>query len=161
MKSTMKHGIFLAILAAGLYALSSPFSKLLLAYMPPTLMAGFLYLGAGLGMIVIFLIRKMSGRPERESGLTRQELPYTVAMVLLDIAAPICLLFGLSMTTAANASLLIFREIPGILFIAALALMVIGAWLSSQDKPLSESFSLSFPFSRPGRLQRRSDQAGQ
>ena len=118
MKSTMKHGIFLAILAAGLYALSSPFSKLLLAYMQPTLMAGFLYLGAGLGMIVIFLIRKMSGRPERESGLTRQELPYTVAMVLLDIAAPICLLFGLSMTTAANASLLNNFEIVATALIA-------------------------------------------
>lgn len=30
MESSMKHGIFLAVLAAGLYALSSPFSKLLL-----------------------------------------------------------------------------------------------------------------------------------
>ena len=51
MKPSMKHGIFLAVLAAGLYALSSPFSKLLLPFMPSTLMAGFLYLGAGLGMI--------------------------------------------------------------------------------------------------------------
>jgi drug/metabolite transporter (DMT)-like permease len=30
-------------------------------------------------------------------------------------------------------SLLIFREIPGILFVAALVLMIIGAWLSSGD----------------------------
>ena len=37
-------------------------------------------------------------------------------------------------------SLLIFREIPGILFIATLILMIIGAWLSSQDKPLKETF---------------------
>ena len=34
MESTMKHGIFLAVLAAALYALSSPFSKLLLPFMP-------------------------------------------------------------------------------------------------------------------------------
>ena len=33
-------------------------------------------------------------------------------------------------------SLLIFRELPGSLFIAALILMIIGAWLSSADKPL-------------------------
>ena len=33
-------------------------------------------------------------------------------------------------------SLLIFREVPGLLFIAALILMIVGAWLSSQDKPL-------------------------
>lgn len=87
-ETTMKHGIFLAILAAGLYALSSPFSKLLLGFMPSTLMAGFLYIGAGLGMTLIGLIKKTAGRPETESRLTRQELPYTVAMIVLDIAAP-------------------------------------------------------------------------
>ena len=96
MKTDMKHGIFLAILAAGLYALSAPFSKLLLAYLPSTLMAGFLYIGAGLGMIAIALIKKAAGGSETESRLTRQELPYTIAMILLDIAAPICLLSGLS-----------------------------------------------------------------
>ena len=40
-------------------------------------------------------------------------------------------------------SLLIFREIPGILFIAALLLMIMGAWLSSQDKPLKETLHKS------------------
>lgn len=39
-------------------------------------------------------------------------------------------------------SLLIFREKPGHLFIAALILMIIGAWLSSQDKPLRDTFKL-------------------
>lgn len=117
----MKHGIFLAILAAGLYALSSPFSKLLLDYLPSTLMAGFLYLGAGIGMAAISLIKKASGKPETESRLTRQELPYTIAMVVLDIAAPICMLFGLTMTSAANASLLNNFEIVAT---AVIALMV-------------------------------------
>ena len=50
MKNKLTYGIFLAILAAALYAINSPFSKLLLDYMPSTLMAGFLYVGAGLGM---------------------------------------------------------------------------------------------------------------
>ena len=58
MDKSVKKGIFLAILAAGLYAISSPLSKLLLDYMPPTLMAGFLYIGAGVGMSVIAFIRK-------------------------------------------------------------------------------------------------------
>ena len=118
LKPALKHGIFLAILAAGLYALNSPFSKLLLDYMPSTLMAGFLYAGAGLGMIAINLIRKASGRSGTEDGLTRKEPPYTVVMVLLDIAAPICLLFGLSMTTAANVSLLNNFEIVATALIA-------------------------------------------
>lgn len=120
MKSTMKHGIFLAVLAAGLYALSSPFSKLLLQYMPSTLMAGFLYLGAGLGMTALAFGRKAAGRPEAEARLTRKELPYTIAMIVLDIAAPISLLFGLTMTTAANASLLNNFEIVATALIALL-----------------------------------------
>ncbi len=121
LKSDNKKGIFLAILAAGLYALSSPFSKLLLDYLPSTLMAGFLYLGAGIGMATMALIRKASGKSETESPLTREELPYTILMVVLDIAAPICMLFGLTMTTAANASLLNNFEIVAT---AIIALMV-------------------------------------
>ena len=120
MKPDMKHGIFLAVLAAGLYALSSPFSKLLLEYMPSTLMAGFLYLGAGLGMTALVFGRKAAGRPEAEARLTRKELPYTIAMIVLDIAAPISLLFGLTMTTAANASLLNNFEIVATALIALL-----------------------------------------
>ena len=120
MKPSMKHGIFLAVLAAGLYALSSPFSKLLLPFMPSTLMAGFLYLGAGLGMAALALGKKAVGRPESEARLTRKELPYTIAMIVLDIAAPISLLFGLTMTTAANASLLNNFEIVATAIIALL-----------------------------------------
>ena len=86
--------------------------------MPSTLMAGFLYIGAGLGMTLIFLIRKTAGRPGKEAPLTGRELPYTIAMIVLDIAAPICLLFGLSKTTAANASLLNNFEIVATAIIA-------------------------------------------
>ena len=118
MKLNIKHGIFLAILAAGLYALNSPFSKLLLTFLSPTLMAGFLYIGAGLGMVMILLIRRIAKLPETESSLTRKELPYTLAMIVLDIAAPIFLLFGLTKTTAANASLLNNFEIVATAIIA-------------------------------------------
>ena len=76
MDSGMRHGIFLAILAAGLYALNAPFSKLLLAYMPSTLMAGFLYIGAGIGMTVIDRIRKTTGKQGTEVRLTRGDLRF-------------------------------------------------------------------------------------
>ena len=118
MKPNIRHGIFLAVLAAGLYALNSPFSKLLLDYLPSTLMAGFLYVGAGTGMLVIALIRKLSNHLKTEEHLTKCELPYTIAMIILDIAAPICLLFGLTMTSAANASLLNNFEIVATALIA-------------------------------------------
>ena len=117
-KNSIGAGILLAVLAAALYAINAPFSKILLDYMPSTLMAGFLYLGAGLGMVVIAGIRKLRKTDRQELKLTRNELPYTVAMILLDIAAPICLLLGLRSTTSANASLLNNFEIVATALIA-------------------------------------------
>lgn len=111
-------GIFLAILAAALYAINSPMSKILLEYMPTTLMAGFLYIGAGIGMLVIALIKKIHKPNKVEKRLTKKEIPYTIAMILLDIAAPIFLLYGLKSTTAANASLLNNFEIVATAIIA-------------------------------------------
>ena len=118
MGKTAKGGIFLAILAAALYALNSPFSKILLDYMPPTLMAGFLYLGAGVGMLGIALARRAQRAEREEAPLTRADLPYTLAMIALDVAAPIFLLMGLAATTAANASLLNNFEIVATALIA-------------------------------------------
>ena len=127
MKNKRSTGIFLAILAAALYAVNSPFSKILLAYMPSTLMAGFLYLGAGLGMGVIALLRK--GKAGTEERITKAELPHTLAMIVLDIAAPIFLLIGLDNTTAANASLLNNFEIVAT---AIIALMIFGEKISKR-----------------------------
>ena len=118
MKSSHRTGILLAILAAALYAINSPFSKLLLDYIPSTLMAGLLYLGAGLGMAVVALIRRVRKTPRAEEPFTRSDTPFVLAMILLDIAAPILLLLGLSMTTAANAALLNNFEIVATALIA-------------------------------------------
>lgn len=114
----IKKGIAFAILAASLYAINAPFSKILLEFMPPTLMAGFLYVGAGIGITFIALIRKMKKHETKELKLTKSELPYTIAMIILDIVAPICLLVGLNATTAANASLLNNFEIVATAIIA-------------------------------------------
>jgi len=129
MSKSTKTGIFLAIFAAALYAVNSPLSKLLLAYMPPTLMAGLLYVGAGLGMGIIALIRKTKKTEKVETKLTKAELPYTLAMILLDIVAPICLLIGLKSTTAANASLLNNFEIVAT---AIIALMIFKESISAR-----------------------------
>ena len=45
--------IFHALLAAALYAVSIPFSKLLLTHLAPTMLAAFFYIGAGVGMAVM------------------------------------------------------------------------------------------------------------
>lgn len=118
MQRETKGGIFCAVLAAVLYAVNAPFSKQLLHSLPPTLMAGFLYLGAGAGMALIAVIRRIRKTAGLESKLTRAELPYTVAMIVLDIAAPVCLMFGLRSTPAASAALLNNFEIVATALIA-------------------------------------------
>ncbi len=105
-KSSPGYGIFLALLSAALYALSVPFSKILLQFVPSTMMAGLLYIGAGIGMGAVAFFRKNAGKDSPEEKFTKAEFPYVLAMIILDIAAPISLMFGLSLTTAANASLL-------------------------------------------------------
>lgn len=93
-----------AIMAAALYAVNLPLVKLFLREVGPVMMAAFLYLGAGIGMALILQMKKRQEEPLER--LTRKELPYTIAMVLLDIAAPILLMLGIGRTTAANVSLL-------------------------------------------------------
>ena len=118
MEKTQKKAIGFALLAAVLYALNSPFSKLLLEKVPAAMMAAFLYLGAGVGLFLIGLFQRATGKKRREQPLTRRELPYTVGMVVLDIAAPIFLMLGLQRTTAANAALLNNFEIVATTVIA-------------------------------------------
>lgn len=143
-----------ALLAALLYAVSAPFSKLLLREIPPTMMAAFLYLGAGLGMALVGLVRQAGGG-RLGMKLTRRELPYTAAMVALDIAAPILLMVGLTMTTAANASLLnnfeivstaiiarlLFRESIGRRLWLAIGLITLSSLILSFEDASSLSFS--------------------
>ena len=106
-----------AVLAAAFYALNAPLSKLLLGRVAPAMMAAFLYLGAGLGMCLWLLVTRKS-RARTEQPLTRRDLPYTVGMIVLDVAAPIALMTGVARTSAASASLLNNFEIVATSLIA-------------------------------------------
>ena len=112
--------VLAAILAAALYALNAPASKLLLQHVAPSMMAALLYLGAGLGMGAMAGVRALSGRPSAEQHLTRRDWPFILGMIVLDILAPIFLMIGISRTTAANASLLNNFEIVATSLIALL-----------------------------------------
>ena len=156
----MKRAVAFAILAAALYALNAPASKLLLRNAPPTMMAGFLYLGAGLGMALMGLVRHQIGRGKQEMRLTKKDLPFTLGMVALDIAAPIFLMIGLTHTTAANASLLnnfeivatsliallIFREKIGKRLWIAIGLITLSSILLSVEDAGSFQFSVGSLF---------------
>lgn len=93
-----------AFLAAVFYAINVPISKVLLQYVGPTTMAALLYLGAGIGIGMMSLFNKKDR--EKAESLTKAELPYIVGMIVLDIAAPILLMLGISYGSSANASLL-------------------------------------------------------
>lgn len=104
-----------AILAAALYAINIPLSKILLHQVSPTMMAAFLYLGAGIGL---FIYQLFTPKKETNDPLTKEALPYTIGMIVLDIAAPILLMLGLQQTNSANASLLNNFEIVATSLIA-------------------------------------------
>lgn len=127
---------FFAILAAALYAINIPLSKVLLQFVQPTMMAAFLYLGAGVGLLFYGACTKEKGEK-----LTKAELPYTLGMIVLDIAAPILLMLGLQYTDSANVSLLnnfeivatsliaffVFREKLSKRLIVAIALVTVAS----------------------------------
>lgn len=110
--------IIYATLAAAFYAISTPLSKLLIGQVSPTIMASFLYLGAGIGVGVMYVFHwKNEKKSER---LTKNDLKYTIGMIVLDIIAPIFLMLGIKYGNASNASLLGNFEIVATTMIALL-----------------------------------------
>ena len=107
-----------AVYAALLYAISTPFSKILMEKIPPVFMAGLLYLGAALGMSIIALFTRK--KESDSSSFTVSDIPFLVMMVLLDIAAPILLMVALDHSSPESVSLLNNFEIVATSLIALL-----------------------------------------
>ena len=117
-KSGKSMAVIMALLAATFYAINTPFSKILLEKVTPTFMASFLYLGAGIGVGIMYLIN--SKKEKKIEKLSKTDLPYTVGMIVLDILAPIFLMIGINIGSASNASLLGNFEIVATTLIAIL-----------------------------------------
>ena len=86
--------IIYALLAAAFYAVNVPLSKILLKNVGPTTMAALLYLGAGIGIGIVSLINKKDR--EKSERLSKKDFPFVIGMIVLDIAAPIFLMLGIS-----------------------------------------------------------------
>ena len=104
MTSLNRKAVIFAVLAAALYALSTPFSKVIMNEIPPSFMAGFLYLGAGTGMLITNAFRKDTTTSVK--AFSHSNMPYLIGMVVLDIIAPIMLMLALTSSPAANISLI-------------------------------------------------------
>ncbi len=91
-----KH-VFLALGAAALFGVSTPLAKLLLGELPPVGLAGLLYLGSGLGLLIVRLLRHAAdGAPAaREMPLTIRDLRSLLGAVAAGgVIAPVLLLCG-------------------------------------------------------------------
>lgn len=118
-------GVPMALASAVLFGASTPLSKLLLGAVDPWLLAGLLYLGAGLGLAVVHFGRAALGIPAPEAPLRRSDLPWLAAVIVSGgVLGPLLLVFGLSRTTAASGALLLNLE--------GLATMAI-AWLAFRE----------------------------
>jgi drug/metabolite transporter (DMT)-like permease len=97
-----------ALAAAALFGASTPFAKQLVGGLPTLLLAGLLYLGSGIGLIAIRLIRD---RGWKTPGLRAGDWSWLLgAIVLGGAVGPALLMFGLARTTASAASLLLNLE---------------------------------------------------
>jgi drug/metabolite transporter (DMT)-like permease len=108
-----RRAVLFALASAALFGASTPLAKALVGNTDPFILAGLLYLGAGLGVAALrwFAPNVFSTADARESLLTRAELPWLAGAIAAGgVAGPILLMLGLAHTDAASASLLLTLE---------------------------------------------------
>ncbi len=111
MTSINRTGAYSALLAAGLFGVSTPLAKVLLSRLDAILLAGLLYLGAGVGLAALLAARRLRQRTIIATSLSRRDLPWLAGAVLSGgVLGPLLLMVGLARTSAANASLLLNSE---------------------------------------------------
>jgi drug/metabolite transporter (DMT)-like permease len=105
---TAPTAILAALLAALLFGASTPFAKLLVGDIAPILLAGLLYMGSGLGL---WLLRLARDRGLATPRLPAREWPWLLGAIAAGgVLGPVLLMYGLTRTSAANASLLLNLE---------------------------------------------------
>jgi drug/metabolite transporter (DMT)-like permease len=110
--TTAWSGAACAIGSAALFGASTPLAKRLLADgAQPLMLAGLFYLGSGVGLALMQLVRIGLRHRSSEAPLRRTDMPRLAAAVLLGGAlAPALLLLGLRSTSASAAALLLNLE---------------------------------------------------
>jgi drug/metabolite transporter (DMT)-like permease len=100
-----------AIVAAALFGAGVPLAKLLAGTVEAVPLAALLYLGSGVGLFLLQGVAALAGRPAREAGIARADLPWLAGATLAGgVVAPIALMAGLRSSPAATASLLLNLE---------------------------------------------------
>jgi drug/metabolite transporter (DMT)-like permease len=108
-----RDAVVLVLISAVLFGASTPAAKALLGAIDPTILAGLLYCGAGIGVAFLrhFGHRFLSAPGATEVALSGSDWPWLLAAILVGgIIGPILLMLGLTHTDAAAASLLLTLE---------------------------------------------------
>lgn len=99
----MRSSLFFALLSAMLFGVSTPFSKILLEETNPFQLAGLMYIGAGLGLMPVFLLRGSTPVIPRTD---KRNLLRILGMIVCGgLFGPVFLLFGLQLASASSVSL--------------------------------------------------------
>jgi drug/metabolite transporter (DMT)-like permease len=108
----MNHrAVIFALISAALFGVSTPAAKGLLGSIDPTVLAGLLYCGAGIGIAVLRRLASPFVGKHVQAPLTGSDVPWLAGAVAFGgIVGPVLLMFGLSRTDAATASLLLTLE---------------------------------------------------
>jgi drug/metabolite transporter (DMT)-like permease len=108
----MPTGVMAALGAAVLFGVSTPLAKMLVGTVPPLLLAGLLYAGSGLGLLLVLIARRL--RPRHGGSITlprRGEWFWLLGAILFGgIAGPVALTYGLARSEASTASLMLNLE---------------------------------------------------
>jgi drug/metabolite transporter (DMT)-like permease len=117
MEVAMRH-VFLAILSAFLFGVSTPLGKVLLSHWSPQQLAGLLYLGAAIGVFVPMLL----GRRGFFSGTLSRTTVWRLSGAILfgGILGPVFLLAGLKLASASSVSLWLNLEMVATAFLGIL-----------------------------------------
>ena len=108
----MNFGVSVALASAILFGMSTPFAKVLVGSVSPLFLAGLLYAGSGLGLLVVLMVRFLHAPAERRLVMPeRAEWPWLMAAIFFGgVAGPVALMYGLVTTAATTASLLLNLE---------------------------------------------------
>lgn len=115
---THHHGYVGALLAAFLFGLSSTLNKIALREVHPVVVAGSVYLTAGVVLMALRftplkerLLSALEFRVKTREGFSRRDVGLLGLIVLFgSFMAPLLFMFGLERTSAVNASLLLNTE---------------------------------------------------
>ncbi|MFZ2301148.1 MAG: EamA family transporter [Gallionella sp.] len=99
-------GVLAALAAALLFGIATPLAKSLLETLSPWMLAGFLYMGAGVGLLIY---RRIIGSPPVRL-LPVDRIWFAGAVLAGGIIGPVLLMFGLTKMPASDASLMLNAE---------------------------------------------------